>query len=232
MITLRKSQERGHANHGWLNTYHTFSFANYYDPSYMGFRDLRVINEDQVHPGRGFGMHPHRDMEIITYILKGALEHQDSMGNGSVIQPGDVQRMSAGTGILHSEYNPSKTESVHLLQIWILPNQTGITPSYEQKHFSAAEKHNQLRLIASPTGEDGSVTIHQDVNLYATVLDAGKTVHHSLKSNRHAWIQVAKGEVTVNDVSLHAGDGMAVSEAQQIVIQGNQPAEFLLFDLA
>lgn len=232
MITLRKSEERGHANHGWLNSYHSFSFANYYDPNHMGFRALRVINEDWVQPGRGFGTHPHRDMEIITYVLEGALEHKDSLGTGSIIYPGEVQKMTAGTGVTHSEYNPSKTELVHLLQIWIVPDQRNLPPSYEQKTYSTAEKRNQLRLIASPQGRDGSVTVHQDVNLYASVLEAGNKVVHELSPNRHIWVQVAQGEITLNGLSLSAGDAAAISEENQVVVIANTASEFLLFDLA
>lgn len=232
MITLRKSEERGHANHGWLDSYHSFSFANYYDPNNMGFRALRVINEDWVQPGRGFGTHPHRDMEIITYVLEGALEHKDSLGTGSIISPGEVQKMSAGTGVTHSEYNPSKTEQVHLLQIWIVPDQKNLPPSYEQKTYPTAEKRNQLRLIASPQGQDGSVTVHQDVNLYASVLDAGEKVVHELSPNRHVWVQVAQGEITVNGLSLSAGDAAAISEENRVVVMANTASEILLFDLA
>lgn len=232
MITLRKSEERGHANHGWLNSYHSFSFANYYDPNNMGFRALRVINEDWVQPGRGFGTHPHRDMEIITYVLEGALEHKDSLGTGSIIYPGEVQKMSAGTGVTHSEYNPSKTELVHLLQIWIVPDQKNLPPSYEQKTYSTAEKRGQLRLIASPQGRDGSVTVHQDVNLYASVLEAGDKVVHEIIPNRHIWVQVAQGEITLNGLSLSAGDAAAISEENQVVVIANTASEFLLFDLA
>ncbi len=231
MIILRKSEERGHANHGWLDSYHTFSFANYYDPDYMGFKSLRVINEDRVEPGRGFGTHPHRDMEIITYVLEGALEHKDSIGNGSIIRPGDVQKMSAGTGILHSEYNPSESEPVHLLQIWIMPNQRNLRPSYEQKNFSEAEKRNHLRLIASTDGRENSVTVYQDVDLYATVLDAGKNVTHQLKEGREVWVQVVRGEVQLNDIMLRAGDGAAIVDETYLKIEAKTASELLLFDL-
>lgn len=231
MIILRKSEERGHANHGWLDSYHTFSFANYYDPDYMGFGNLRVINEDRVEPKRGFGTHPHRDMEIITYVLEGALEHKDSIGNGSIIRPGDVQKMSAGTGILHSEFNPSESEPVHLLQIWIMPNQRNLPASYEQKNFSDAEKLNHLRLIASPDGRENSVTVYQDVNLYATVLDAGKNVSHELKSGREVWLQVVRGEVQLNDIMLCAGDGAAIVDETYLKIEAKTASELLLFDL-
>ena len=233
MITLRSSAERGHADHGWLNTYHSFSFADYYSPRHMGFRSLRVINEDWVQPGRGFGMHPHRDMEIITYVLEGALSHKDSIGNGSIIRPGDVQRMSAGTGVLHSEFNHSRSEPVHLLQIWILPNQTGLEPSYEQTTFTPEEKLNRLRLIASPDGREGSVVIHQDATLYAALLDDGKSVRYELKGGRYAWLQVARGEVLVNGSALKHGDGGAVEKESSVEIVGTAPqSEVLLFDLS
>jgi redox-sensitive bicupin YhaK (pirin superfamily) len=233
MITIRPAQERGAANFGWLDTRHTFSFGNYYDPNYLGFASLRVINEDKVQPGKGFPTHGHRDMEIITYVLDGALEHKDSLGNGSVIRPGDVQRMSAGTGILHSEFNPSQTEPVHLLQIWILPEQTGIEPSYEQQYFSEAEKQGKLRLISSQDGREGSVTIHQDVNLYATLLQMGEEVSYSLAEGRNAWIQVARGSVELKGNHLNGGDGVALSQPTAIALKGlSAVAEVLLFDLA
>jgi quercetin 2,3-dioxygenase len=232
MIKIRKANNRGHFNFGWLDTYHTFSFGDYYDPSFMGFRSLRVINEDFVHAGRGFPTHSHRDMEIITYILEGALEHRDSMGNGSVIRPGDVQRMTAGTGVSHSESNPSKSEPVHLLQIWIVPEQRGLKPGYEQKFFEDEKKRDGMRLIASADGRDGSVTVHQDVKVYSAVLDPGKEVTHQLEPGRHAWIQVARGEITLKGQSLDQGDGAAISEENTLAIQGRQPAEIILFDLA
>jgi hypothetical protein len=232
MITLRPSQERGHANHGWLDSYHTFSFANYYDPEQMGFRALRVINEDRVQAGKGFGTHSHRDMEILTYVLEGALEHKDSIGNGAIIRPGEVQRMSAGTGILHSEYNPSQTEPVHFLQIWILPDRQNLEPSYEQKAFSVEERQGKLRLIAAPDGRDGAVTIHQDVDLYSAVLQPQDRVTYQLRSDRYAWLQVARGAVNLNDRSLNAGDGVATSAAQLLEISSDRGAEILLFDLA
>ncbi|HEY9828990.1 MAG TPA: pirin family protein [Stenomitos sp.] len=232
MITVRKSEDRGHANHGWLDTYHTFSFANYYDPKHMGFRALRVINEDRVSPTAGFGTHGHRDMEIITYVLEGALEHKDNIGNGSIIQPGEVQRMSAGTGILHSEFNHSETEAVHLLQIWLLPDQNGLPPSYEQRNFSPAKAPGQLHLVAAKDGREGAVTIHQDVDLYAAVLKAGDRLSHALKPQRHAWIQVARGTITLNGLSLDTSDGAAISNETDVVIEATQDAEFLLFDLA
>lgn len=231
MITIRKAEARGHANHGWLDTYHTFSFANYYDPNHMGFQALRVINEDRVSPGAGFGTHGHRDMEIITYVLEGALEHKDSIGNGSVMQPGDVQRMSAGTGILHSEFNHSHTESVHLLQIWLLPEKRGIAPSYEQHNFGIAKTPGELRLVAARDGRDGALTVHQDVDLYAAVLQKGDRVARSLNPNRHAWVQVARGSVNLNGLPLTQGDGAAISEETEIALEATTDAEILLFDL-
>ncbi len=232
MLQIRRANERGHADHGWLNTYHSFSFADYYDPKHMGFRQLRVINEDRVQPGRGFPTHPHRNMEIISYVLEGALEHKDSMGNGSVIVPGEVQRMSAGTGITHSEFNHSQAELVHFLQIWILPDTEEVKPSYEQTYFPDEEKRGKLRLIASADGRDGSVTIHQDVNLYATLLEAGEEIMYSISSGRHVWLQVAQGKVIVNDNKLAHGDGLAVSNDSQLKVSGDGFAEVLLFDLA
>jgi redox-sensitive bicupin YhaK (pirin superfamily) len=232
MITIRKAEERGHFDFGWLNTYHTFSFGEYYDPRNMGFRSLRVINEDFVHPGRGFPTHGHSDMEIITYVLEGGLAHKDSMGNGSIIRPGDVQRMSAGTGVRHSEANPSKEESVHLLQIWILPNETGIEPGYEEKKFDDEEKRGRLRLVASPDGNNGSVRLHQDARLYVTLLDAGQQVAHELEPDRHAWLQVARGAIEINGQTLKQGDGAALSQERALKIVGTEPSEVLLFDLA
>jgi hypothetical protein len=232
MLTIRKAEDRGHANHGWLNTYHTFSFANYYEPKHMGFRALRVINEDRVSPGNGFGTHGHKNMEIITYVLEGALEHKDSIGTGSVIQPGEVQRMSAGTGILHSEFNHSKTDSVHFLQIWLLPEKEGLPPSYEQRNFSPAKTPGKLHLVAARDGRDAAVTVHQDVDLYAAVLEPGDRVSHSLQPQRHAWVQVARGAITLNGLSLDKGDGAAISEETDVVIEATTDAEILLFDLA
>jgi redox-sensitive bicupin YhaK (pirin superfamily) len=232
MITIRKSEDRGHFDFGWLDTYHTFSFDQYYDPAHTHFRSLRVINEDRVQPAHGFPTHSHRDMEIITYILSGALEHRDSMGNGSVIRPGDVQRMSAGLGVSHSEFNPSDAEAVHLLQIWILPQSQGLPPSYEEKHFSEEERRGRLRLIAASDGRDGSVTIHQDAQVYATVLDAGQTVVHRLDENRYAWVQVARGTIRLAEVELKQGDGAAVRKESELVITAHDQAEVLLFDLA
>jgi quercetin 2,3-dioxygenase len=232
MITIRKSAERGHFSHGWLDTFHTFSFDQYYDPANTHWRSLRVINEDRVAPGQGFPTHSHRDMEIITYILSGALEHRDSMGSGSVIRPGDVQRMSAGTGVSHSEFNPSDSESVHLLQIWILPESRGLAPSYEEKSFSEDERRGSLRLVASPDGREGSVTIQQDASLYATILDPGAAVEHPLNAHRYAWLQVARGAVTLNEFDLQQGDGAAVRNETNLKIVAPEAAEILLFDLA
>ncbi|HMJ25725.1 MAG TPA: pirin family protein [Pyrinomonadaceae bacterium] len=232
MITIRKSEERGHFDLGWLDTYHTFSFDQYYDPAHTHFRSLRVINEDRVQPARGFPTHSHRDMEIITYILAGALEHRDSMGNGSVIRPGDVQRMSAGTGVTHSEFNPSAAESVHLLQIWILPENQNLPPSYEEKHFSDEERRGRLRLIASKNGREGSVKIHQEAELSAAILEAGQTVVHGLGEGRYAWLQVARGTIRLNEVELKQGDGAAVRNESELTITAHDQAEFLLFDLA
>ena len=232
MITIRHSNQRGHFDHGWLNTYHTFSFDQYYDPRYMGFRTLRVINEDFVASGRGFPKHGHRDMEIITYILEGALKHEDSMGNGSVIRPGDVQRMTAGTGVRHSEQNASDRESVHLLQIWILPHTTDLEPGYEQKAFTEEERRGNLRLIASEDGRDGSVLVHQDVSLFASILPAGGEVNRQMDPLRYAWIQVARGAVSVNDETADQGDGVVVVGESDVRIKAEQDAELLLFDLA
>lgn len=231
MIQIRRSSERGHFDHGWLKTYHTFSFADYHDSKWMGFRTLRVINEDFVQSGEGFGTHPHRDMEIVTYVLEGALEHKDSMGNGSVIVPGEVQRMSAGTGVTHSEFNHSRTDLVHLLQIWILPEKKGITPGYEQKTFSSEDKKGRLRLIASHNGRDGSVTIHQDTDLYETTLKTGEKVEHAMKPNRHAWVQVTRGAILINGQLLEAGDGAALSGESSLQLEGKKEAEVLVFDL-
>ena len=232
MITIRKSEDRGHFDLGWLDTYHTFSFDQYYDPAHMHFRTLRVINEDRVAAGQGFPTHSHRDMEIITYILSGALEHRDSMGNGSVIRPGDVQRMSAGTGVAHSEYNPSESEGVHLLQIWIMPRERNLPPGYEQKAFTEDERRGRWRLVASPDGRDGSVTIQQDARLYATIADANSTIEHSFDANRYGWAQVARGTVSINDVELKQGDGAALRNESLIKLTAHDDAEVLLFDLA
>jgi quercetin 2,3-dioxygenase len=232
MIQIRRADERGHADHGWLDTNHTFSFADYYDPRFMGFRSLRVINDDRVAAGRGFGTHGHRDMEIISYVLEGALEHRDSLGTGSVLRPGDVQRMSAGTGVRHSEFNGSSTEPVHFLQIWIEPARRGVVPGYEEKRFSDDEKRNALRLIASRDGRDGSLRIEQDVSVYATVLDPGREVTHTLDAGRHVWVQVARGSAVLDGELLEAGDGVAISDERSIALVGETEAEVLLFDLA
>jgi redox-sensitive bicupin YhaK (pirin superfamily) len=229
-ITLRRAADRGHADHGWLDSFHTFSFADYHDPAHMGFRALRVINDDTVAPGRGFGTHGHRDMEIISYVLDGELAHKDSMGNGSVIRPGDVQRMSAGTGVMHSEQNPSRTTPVHFLQIWIVPDRRDHTPSYQQIHVPLDERRGRLRLVASPDGADGSVTIHQDARLYATVLAGDAAVTHALAPGRHAWVHVARGTARVGDLTLAAGDAISTSDPGALTISGD--AEVLLFDLA
>lgn len=232
MFQIRKARERGHADHGWLDSWHTFSFADYYDPGHMGFRSLRVINDDRVQPGMGFGTHPHRDMEIISYVLEGELEHRDSMGNGSVIRSGEVQRMSAGTGITHSEFNHSKSEPVHFLQIWIFPQKTGLSPEYEQKFFPDEAKRGTLKLIASSDGRNGSVTIHQDASLYAAVLDSGDEVVYDILPDRHLWLQVARGKVAAGGHPLERGDGLGVSVEDRLVIAGLENAEILLFDLA
>ncbi len=235
MIQIRRANERGHANHGWLDTHYTFSFSDYYDPRFMGFRSLRVMNEDRVKGGHGFPTHPHKDMEIITYVLEGSLEHKDSMGTGSVIRPGDVQKMSAGTGIRHSEFNPSKTEPVHLYQIWILPEREGIKPNYEQKAIPAEEKKGKLRLVASPSGGNGSnaVKLYQHAQFYVAALDKTDTVDHKLADGRHAWVQVARGAVSVNGKELKAGDGAAISGEPGVqIVGGSDGSEVLLFDLA
>jgi len=232
MLQVRRSADRGFFDHGWLKTYHTFSFADYQDPQWVDFGPLRVINDDLVAPGQGFGTHGHRDMEIVTYILEGELQHRDSMGNGSLIRVGDVQRMSAGTGVMHSEFNASRTEPVHFLQIWLLPGRRGIAPGYEQKYFPPEQRQGQLRLIASPDAADGSVTIHQDARVYSTLLGKGQTVTHALAPGRHAWVQVARGQVRLGDIVLSAGDGAALSDEQSVSLTGAEPSEVLLFDLA
>jgi redox-sensitive bicupin YhaK (pirin superfamily) len=232
MLTLRKSEDRFHTQIGWLDSWHTFSFADHYHPDHVAFRSLRVINDDKVAAGAGFGMHPHRDMEIVTYVLSGALGHKDSMGNGSMIQPGDVQRMSAGTGVLHSEHNVMKEGQTHLLQIWIMPEERNLKPSYEQKSYSEAERSNTLKLIASRDGREGSVTVHQDVSLYSAILEPGQSVEQPLAPGRHAWVHVAKGAVELNGVAMKAGDGAALSEEQRVQLKGTEPSEVLLFDLA
>ena len=232
MIALRRAEERGHFDHGWLNTYHTFSFADYYDPAHMGFRGLRVINEDRVQPGKGFGTHPHRDMEIISYVLEGGLEHRDSMGNGSVIRPGEIQRMSAGTGITHSEFNASKDELVHFLQIWLLPAQRGIEPGYEQKVIDRNEQRGRVRLVASEDGKDGTVLIHTDARVYAGLFENGAMDQLSVSQGRHAWVHVARGKARINGHQLSAGDGAAISDEPAVKIEGVDASEVLVFDLA
>lgn len=232
MIAVRKSQDRGHADHGWLNTYHTFSFAGYRDPNQMGFRSLRVMNEDRVAPGKGFGTHEHRDMEIVSYVLAGALEHKDSMGNGEVLKPGEFQRITAGTGITHSEFNPSAAEPTHFYQIWLLPERKGIEPSYEQKSFDPAGRQNQLQLVASQAGTDGSLRIHQDAKIHLANLEQGEQLAYPLLDDRHAWLQVLQGSVELNGHSLEAGDGVAISNESEIVIQASSDSEIMLFDLA
>jgi len=231
MLTIRPRQERGHAQHGWLDSHHTFSFADYHDPKHMGFRALRVINEDRVAPSQGFGTHGHRDMEIISYVLEGALQHKDSMGTGSVIRPGDVQRMSAGTGVRHSEQNASASEGVHFLQIWLLPKQAGIQPGYEQKTFPDAEKRARLRLVAAPDGRDGALTVHSDASVYSGLFDAGESADLALAAGRHAWVQVARGKVRVNGRELSAGDGAALTDEPALRIEGVEGGEVLVFDL-
>jgi len=231
MMTIRRAEERGHSDHGWLDSHHTFSFADYYDPKHMGFRSLRVINDDRVEPGRGFGSHPHRDMEIISYVLEGALQHKDSMGTGSIIRPGDVQRMSAGTGVLHSEFNASSTEPVHFLQIWIVPDRRGMAPSYEQKTFPRIEKQGRLRVVASPDGREGSVAIHSDAVVHAGLFTRREATDLALPPGRSAWVQVARGKVRVNGRELKAGDGAALSEERSVTLEGVDDGEVLLFDL-
>jgi quercetin 2,3-dioxygenase len=231
LLTVRKAEERGHANHGWLDSYHSFSFADYYDPEHMGYGPLRVINEDRVQAGSGFGTHGHRDMEIISYVLEGALGHKDSMGNGSSIVPGDVQRMSAGTGVQHSEYNHSKDGVTHFLQIWIQPKITGIRPSYEQKHFPAAEKRGRLRLVASPDGRDGSVSVNQDALLYAGLFDGAERADLPLAAGRRGYVHVARGSVEANGRGLGAGDALKLDGVKAIELRNGRDAEVLVFDL-
>jgi redox-sensitive bicupin YhaK (pirin superfamily) len=232
MLAIRKAHERGHADHGWLNTYHTFSFSSYQDPQHMRFRSLRVMNEDWIAAGQGFGTHPHRDMEIVTYVLSGALEHRDSMGNGEVLRPGEFQRMSAGTGITHSEFNPSPSEPTHLYQIWLLPERSGIEPSYEQKRFAETNRTNQWQLVASREGADGSLRIHQDVRIYLATLSSSEALTFHLPENRHAWLQVLRGNIELLSHSLSAGDGVAISEETALTVRSVENAEVMLFDLA
>ncbi len=232
MITIRKASDRGHANHGWLDTYHTFSFAGFYDPKFMGFRSLRVINDDKVAAGRGFGTHPHDNMEIITYILSGTLRHKDSMGHQQDIVPGEVQHMSAGTGIMHSEFNPSPTEPVHLYQIWIEPKSESIKPAYHQTRFAPETRADKLKLVASPDGADGSIPINADAKLFASTIGAGKSVSHTLGKGRHGWVQVLRGEATLNGSKMGAGDGAAISDEAALTVKADKEAEILLFDLA
>lgn len=231
MITIRRSQDRGFADHDWLRTYHTFSFAHYHDPAFTQFHSLRVLNEDRVKPGKGFSFHAHSNMEILSYVLEGTLEHKDSMGTGSFIIPGEMQRMSAGKGVLHSEYNPSSTEPVHFLQIWLIPNQKDLEPSYEQKSFPIAARQNQFCLLASPTGTENSITIHQDVFVYGSFLDQGKPLEYSLSPSRAAWLQVAKGKIECNGQFLSAGDGAAIENEPHLRFLGKEDSEILLFDL-
>ena len=232
MITVRPAHARGHADHGWLDSHHTFSFANYYDPAHMGFRSLRVINEDRVQPAQGFGTHPHRDMEILSYVLEGALQHRDSMGTGSIIRPGEVQRMSAGSGVTHSEFNASRSELVHFLQIWIVPEARGIQPGYEQRAFTREEKDGRLRLVASRDGRDGSVTIHADAAVYAGLFGEGQRAELPLEAGRHAWVHVARGRVRVQGRELAAGDAVGLSQETGVRIEGVDGGEVLVFDLA
>jgi len=232
MITIRRAKDRGHANHGWLDSHHTFSFADYHDPAHMGFRSLRVINDDRVKGGHGFGAHPHRDMEIISYVLEGALGHKDSTGTGAVIKPGDVQRMSAGTGVMHSEQNASKTETVHFLQIWLLPESRGIKPSYEQKTFTDDEKRGKLRLVAARDVRDGAVKIHTDASVYAGLFSGGESATLELAGGRHAWVHVARGQLKVNDNVVADGDGVALTGESKVVVEGTTGGEILVFDLA
>jgi len=231
MITIRPARERGHGQHGWLDTRHTFSFNDYYDPRHMGFRVLRVINEDRVQPGQGFGAHDHRDMEILSHVLDGALAHRDSLGNGSVLRPGEFQCMTAGTGIRHSEFNPSEAEPVHFYQIWLLPDRPGLSPRYDQRAFSEDERRGRLRVVASPDGRDGSLTIHQDAEVLLSSLGAGERVTHGLGPGRHAWLQVLRGAVQLNRVTLTVGDGSAVSDEPSLTIRANEPFEVMLVDL-
>jgi redox-sensitive bicupin YhaK (pirin superfamily) len=232
MKALRKSEDRGHFDHGWLDTRHTFSFADYYDPAHMGFSTLRVINEDKVAPARGFGAHPHRDMEILTWVVSGAVEHADSMGNRAIVRPGEIQRMTAGTGVTHSEINPSSSEPLHLLQIWIVPDRRGLEPGYEQRAFADADRQGRLLRIASPDAADASVRIHQDVSLFTSLLAPGDSVQHALPGGRHAWLQVIRGDLDASGVRVRSGDGVAVSDEPGLTVTAHAPSELLLFDLS
>ena len=232
MIRIRKAGERGHFDHGWLDTYHTFSFGAYYDPAHLGFRSLRVINDDRVQPGQGFGMHGHRDMEIVTYVLEGSLQHKDSMGNGSIIQAGQLQRMTAGTGVHHSEFNPSDSQSVHLYQIWLLPDRKGLKPGYQELALKEEERRGRFRVVASPDGVDGSLTIHQDARLYLASLLPGQAVTHEIAPGRAAWLQVLRGQVTLGSHALAAGDGAAVTDENSVTVEATDVAEVLLFNLS
>ncbi len=232
MITLRKSEDRGHFDHGWLNTYHTFSFASYHDPKHMGFRALRVMNEDRVRPGAGFGTHEHENMEILSYVLEGSLEHRDSMDNGSVLRAGDFQRMTAGAGVRHSEFNPSSKEPLHFYQIWLLPEKEGLEPSYEEWRFDDREEKGKLQLVASRDGRDGSLSVHQDVDIFLSSMNVGERVSHRLKPARHAWLQVIRGEIELHEQHLTAGDGAALSAEPSLRVKGLRPAEVMLFDMA
>jgi redox-sensitive bicupin YhaK (pirin superfamily) len=232
MLQLRRAKDRGHFDHGWLNTYHTFSFGEYQDPKFMGFRSLRVMNEDRVSPGEGFGTHPHRDMEIVSYVLEGALEHRDSIGNGEVLSPGEFQRITAGTGITHSEFNSSAKELLHFYQIWLFPEKKGLPPSYEQKGFPVEERLNRLRLVAAPGGTDGALTIHQDARIFLSQLESGQSLEHAIAAGRHAWLQVLRGKVTANGEPLTTSDGAALSDERSLRITAESPAEIMLFDLA
>jgi redox-sensitive bicupin YhaK (pirin superfamily) len=232
MITFRKASERGRTSLDWLDSRHTFAFGDYYDPRFLGYRSLRVLNDDRVAPAAGFGMHPHRDMEILTWVLSGALEHRDSLGTGSIIRPGDLQRMTAGTGIRHSEINPSDKEAVHFLQVWLVPEKTGLAPDYEQRNYPRADRRGKLVHVAGPSAGNGAVGIRQNANVYATLLEKGESVTHELAPGRHAWIQVATGTVSLNGQELSAGDGAAVSDTKKLTLSADRPAEVLLFDLA
>lgn len=232
MIRMRRAAERGHANHGWLDTYHTFSFGSYHDPAHVRFRALRVMNEDWIAPGAGFGTHPHDNMEIVTYVLEGALEHRDSMGHGAVLRAGELQRMSAGTGITHSEFNASKSEPVHLYQIWLFPERRGIEPGYEQRRFDRAGRRNRLRVVAAPGGEDGALVIHQDARIFLASLEPGRGIDEAIAAGRHVWVQVLSGVVSLGGHRLTAGDGAALSEESRLTIVAYEESEVMVFDLA